>query len=288
VCAPMDQCHLAGVCDPATGHCTNPAATDGTACNDDNACTTLDSCSSGQCVGGLPTDCNDGNLCTDDSCDPIAGCTHTNNTAPCSDGDACTNGDACVDGTCHGGSPLDCDDGNPCTVDSCDPSGGCIHRNDPACTTDQLPDCSAAIASTAEVWPPNHRFVDITIQGITDPDGDPVTVTITNIMQDEPVSGPGSGRTCPDGVGIGSSTAHLRAERSSSGDGRVYHVSFSASDGRGGMCTATVRVCVPKDHADHACGDQGPIVDSLGSCVTTPGTGAGDRRGSGPRAGSAE
>src|SRR5207247_6599013 len=35
-CAPADQCHDAGTCDPATGACSNPATPDGTACHDGN------------------------------------------------------------------------------------------------------------------------------------------------------------------------------------------------------------------------------------------------------------
>src|SRR5882724_3107386 len=34
---------------------------------------------------------------------PGAGCLHTNNTAPCSDGNACTTGDTCAAGACVGG-----------------------------------------------------------------------------------------------------------------------------------------------------------------------------------------
>ena len=37
---PQAQCHVAGACNPATGACTNPNATNGTGCNDSNACTT--------------------------------------------------------------------------------------------------------------------------------------------------------------------------------------------------------------------------------------------------------
>src|SRR3989441_970391 len=36
-CAASDQCHVAGTCNPATGTCSNPNVTDGTACNDGSA-----------------------------------------------------------------------------------------------------------------------------------------------------------------------------------------------------------------------------------------------------------
>src|SRR5439155_1379076 len=82
-------------CSPSTGcaHTNNTAP-----CNDGNACTTNDACSGGRCVGGPAPNCNDGNGCTDDGCDLATGCVHTNNTAPCNDGNAWTTNDACSGG----------------------------------------------------------------------------------------------------------------------------------------------------------------------------------------------
>ncbi len=53
VCAASDQCHVAGTCDPATGQCSDPAAPDGTTCNDADACTQTDVCRAGVCVGSV-------------------------------------------------------------------------------------------------------------------------------------------------------------------------------------------------------------------------------------------
>jgi len=111
--------------------------------------------------------------------------------------------------------------------------------------------------------------VNVSVGGVTDPDGDPIAVTITGITQDEALNGVGEGDTCPDATGVGTATASLRAEREGGGDGRVYHVSFAADDGRGGRCTTTVTVCVPHDQGQgRVCVDQGPLVDSTGpTCV---------------------
>ena len=47
------------------------------------------------------------------------------NDADCSDGDFCNGVESCNGGVCVAGSPVDCADGNACTVDTCSPSGGC-------------------------------------------------------------------------------------------------------------------------------------------------------------------
>jgi predicted acyltransferase (DUF342 family) len=71
-------------------------------CDDRNACTGADTCAAGIC-GGTPLRCDDGNVCTDDSCDPTTGCLHTGNTASCDDADPGTVRDACNGaGTCQG------------------------------------------------------------------------------------------------------------------------------------------------------------------------------------------
>ena len=95
------------------------------ACDDGNACLIEDVCQQGVCSGSDPLACDDGNLCTTDSCDAKNGCIHTPNAAPCNDGNVCTINDVCNDGDCEIGSPMVCEDGNPCTNDSCDPNIGC-------------------------------------------------------------------------------------------------------------------------------------------------------------------
>ena len=131
------------------------------------------------------------------------------------------------------------------------------------CVSNEPPDCSGAFASEGELWPPNHRYHDISILGVTDPDGDTVTITITSIFQDESINGQGDGNTCPDATGVGSSTASVRAERAGPLDGRVYHIFFTADDGNGGTCDGSVTVCVPHDQGQGSeCVDQGPTDDS--------------------------
>jgi hypothetical protein len=75
-------------------------------------------------------DCDDGNACTDDACDPASGeCINE----PVQDGTVCDEGA----GTCSSGQcveidlceDVDCDDSNDCTGDECDPaSGECVNE----------------------------------------------------------------------------------------------------------------------------------------------------------------
>ena len=125
------------------------------------------------------------------------------------------------------------------------------------------PDCSHAAGNPVSVWPPNHKYVPVTVGGVTDPDGDPVTVTISGVLQDERTNELGSGDTCPDATGVGTAHASVLAERSGRQDGRVYHVHFTAADGRGGKCEGEVTVCVPHDNRPGAtCVDEGALFDS--------------------------
>ncbi|MFH1532715.1 MAG: M60 family metallopeptidase [Pseudomonadota bacterium] len=140
--------------------------------------------------------CDDGNPCTDESCDPLGGCTSGDNTLPCSDGDICTDGDACAGGLCQGGAPKSCDDGDLCTDDVCDPILGCLSGDaadcedwDP-CTDDSCePDsgcvyafntapCSDTNACTGGDACQNGACVPGT--PVTCVDGDPCTTEICN------------------------------------------------------------------------------------------------------------
>jgi hypothetical protein len=104
----------------------------------------------------------------------------------------------------------------------------------------------------------------VTVSGATDPDADPLTTTITGVTQDEPLNGLGDGDTSPDAqTGPLSGQVYLRAERSGTGDGRVYRITFEGNDGNGGFCDGVVSVVVPHD-LHTAAVDSGPRIDSFG------------------------
>ena len=108
---------------------------------------------------------------------------------------------------------------------------------------------------------PFHKTVEIFLSGLTDVDGDPITLTIDAITQDEPTSGLGQGDKSPDGFGVGTDTAEIRAERQGTGDGRVYEISFTAEDGNEGECSNSVFVGIPHDNKKDPI-DNGQIFDS--------------------------
>src|SRR5213592_1686886 len=68
-------CHTDSLCDPSGGACVGGGLRpDGTPCSDGDACTVGDSCAGGACTAGFPLSCDDGDLCTDDTCEPFGGC----------------------------------------------------------------------------------------------------------------------------------------------------------------------------------------------------------------------
>jgi sugar lactone lactonase YvrE len=120
-----------GAANGTAGSCCSAACrflTNETRCDDGTVCNGRETCQAGTCTAGTPLVCDDHNPCTADTCDPTNGCRHT----PVTDGTACggrtvCNGATCQAGTCTPGTPIDCDDHNPCTTDTCDPTNGCQH-----------------------------------------------------------------------------------------------------------------------------------------------------------------
>jgi RHS repeat-associated protein len=174
-CTASDQCHVAGTCSPSTGTCSNPTAANGASCSDGNACTQTDTCQGGACTGGSPVTCTASDQChVAGTCDTGTGtCSNpaaTDGTA-CNDGNPNTQNDACqagvcagsnacspVDvchqagtfngatGTCTAGPPVNIDDGNACTLDTCDPVNGIVHH--PCAPIDRTVSTSLASASS--------------------------------------------------------------------------------------------------------------------------------------------
>jgi len=187
----------------------------------------IDECESQPCVNGV---CIDG--AGEYSCSCLPGWTGTN----CeSDIDECLS-EPCLNGG-------DCTDLMNAYSCSCPP--GWTGTN---CEIEVVTlDCSGAVASPGLLWPPNHQLVPISVIDVIDPNNGTVTITITGVSQDEPVNGLGDGDTSPDATGVGTANAAVRSERAGNGDGRVYHITFSATSTSGSeSCTGEVTMGVPK------------------------------------------
>ena len=114
------QCLVSGmVCNAASGTCQCPtgkkrcrdacvfigencSCESAEDCQDHDVCNGREICSGHQCQLGPIANCNDGNLCTTDDCDPTRGCQHADNRIPCNDNVQCTIGDTCQAGGCEG------------------------------------------------------------------------------------------------------------------------------------------------------------------------------------------
>lgn len=163
-CVDEDCAATAGPCETATcaeGECVKADVAEGTACTSDDPCVKNATCdASGSCLGtydptidgcGCQTNahCDDGLECTNDICDTGSGtCSHETVAGSCLIADTCyTDGagdpaNKCQ--VCDAGKAQDawtdtsdqCDDGDPCTEDICDPSTGCtVSGNYLCCTT---------------------------------------------------------------------------------------------------------------------------------------------------------
>ncbi len=133
------------------------------------------------------------------------------------------------------------------------------YEKEPA--TNEPPDCKG-VANIPVLWPATGALVQVEVIGVTDPDGDPVTVIADAVYQDESVKTGTPTVTCPDGQLTGGPTAFVRAERNASKNGRVYHVFYTAYDDKGAFCKGDVIVSVPRTVPGRPATDDAPRFDS--------------------------
>jgi hypothetical protein len=121
--------------------------------------------------------------------------------------------------------------------------------------------------SKTKLWPPRHKFVVIALSGATDADGDTLTFEITKVTQDEKVKNAISKKDKgPDARRVPGKPhkVELRAERIASGNGRVYRIHYTVSDGEGGTCSGVEKVRVPKKKHGNAHDDASKSYNSFG------------------------
>lgn len=152
VCTTFPASH---VCRPAAGACDVEEACDGaaTACPADSyvaagtrcreasgACDVEERCDgvSAECpsdaLAGPATVCRPSAFPCDaeERCDRSSPACPADQLAPdgasCGDGLACNGAETCLGAVCIAGAPLDCDDDDACTIDSCAEPAGCVHE----------------------------------------------------------------------------------------------------------------------------------------------------------------
>ena len=107
--------------------------------------------------------------------------------------------------------------------------------------------------SSTILWPANHEMVKVkaTVEGHDRCDGSDVLIELVSIVSSEPDDETGDGKTEPDiqeaEFGTGDLEFLLRAERSGKGPGRVYSVTYRATDKGGNRTDVTQKVVVPHD-----------------------------------------
>jgi RHS repeat-associated protein len=187
-CTASDQCHVAGTCSPSTGICSNPTATNGTACNDGNPCDLNDTCQSGACTAGGSVVCTASDQChVAGTCSPSSGVcsnpTAANGTA-CNDGNPCDLNDTCQSGACTAGGSVVCT-----AIDSCHLAGTCSPSTG-VCSNPVAPSCSGGGGGSTGGG--SDAGTDATVAGSdAGPDATPETGGASGPDSTVPDSGPG-------------------------------------------------------------------------------------------------
>ena len=117
---------------------------------------------------------------------------------------------------------------------------------------DSTPPAASAAARPAILWPPDHRMVPVHVDLVaSDACSASVDVRLLGVRSSEPDDAPGSGdgRTTGDVAGVDPGDDRdvlLRAERSNTGAGRTYTLTYRLTDAAGNTRTLEVAVAVPR------------------------------------------
>jgi hypothetical protein len=108
------------------------------------------------------------------------------------------------------------------------------------------PPTLSVTVSPDSLWPPNHKYK--TVEASFTSSSDTASVTLLSVTSNEPDDGLGDGDTANDIVIVDNDTIQLRAERSGGGDGRIYTITYQATNTCGATVTATATVTVPHNN----------------------------------------
>ena len=113
---------------------------------------------------------------------------------------------------------------------------------------DTSPPSLSVSASPSVLWPPNHKYVSVNASIDTSDSGDPSpSVDLVSVTSNEPDNAPGGGdgNTTNDVVIVDQDTFRLRAERNGNGTGRIYTITYRATDACGNTTVRSDTVTVP-------------------------------------------
>jgi predicted extracellular nuclease len=105
-----------------------------------------------------------------------------------------------------------------------------------------------ATASPNTLWPPNHNYRNVTVTLTkSDDSGGTPTVAFVSATSNEPDNAPGNadGNTTNDIVKVTDTTFRLRAERDDTKTGRIYTITYRATDACNNTTTASATVTAP-------------------------------------------
>ena len=117
---------------------------------------------------------------------------------------------------------------------------------------DTTPPVIAVGVTPTVLWPPNHQMREVTATvTVTDVCTPAPMFVLTSITSSEPDDDTGDGNTAPDiqeaDFGTPDTVFKLRAERRGNGPGRIYTITYTATDGSGNTAVGVATVRVPRD-----------------------------------------
>jgi hypothetical protein len=128
------------------------------------------------------------------------------------------------------------------------------------------PTITTESASPASLWPPNHTMRNLLVNYTTlDNCSSSCTLSVTS---NDPVNGTGDGDTAPDWEIVDPHHVRLRAERAAIGNGRIYTITVTCTDGAGNSISKDVAVFV----AHNIAGPTSGAAFKIGTNVNLTGT----------------
>jgi hypothetical protein len=156
-----------------------------------------------------------------------------------------------------------------------DANGNSVQQTQSVVVKDVTPPIITSVKKTISLWPADHKYETIKLSdfGISVSDNcasiTSASLLITKVTSDEveDSNGNGDGNTLNDILIAGDfKSVNLRKEREGTGNGRVYTIYVSVSDGNGNVGTSSFQVQVPHDKKDIALND-GSVYEVFGGTV---------------------